>query len=136
MQIFFKKIRVSVLSILALTFLLTPFFVFTADDPTANQAKNYGATDVYNKTPLTNVGISKITDPIDLAKIIVRSVLTFVAVIFFLLFLYAGFVWIKARDNAAEVDKAKNIVESAFYGIIILTLAYAISEFVFSQLIG
>lgn len=123
----FGKIKLGVLSVLALTFLLMPFFVLAED----LKKNNYGATEVYNNTPLKDMGAR---DPLALVQTIVRSVLSFVGIIFFLLTVYAGFVWIKARDNSSEVDKAKNIIESALYGIIIISMAFVISEFVFTQL--
>lgn len=134
MQNIFGKIKLYIISFLVLTFLLVPFFVFTADQ-TENQKNQYGATDVYEKTPLPKIGIANMDNPIVLAQAIVRSILGFVGIIFFLLFVYAGYTWIKARDTSAEIDKAKSIIESALIGIIIITLAYAISEFIFSRLV-
>ena len=125
----FGKIKLGVLSVLALTFLLMPFFVLGED----LKKNNYDATEVYENTPLVSTGVR---GPEALAQVIVRSVLSFVGVIFFLLMVYAGFTWIKARDNSADVDKAKDIIESALYGIIIVTAVYAISEFIFGQLVN
>ena len=125
----FGKIKLGVLSVLALTFLLMPFFVLAETMP---KDSKYGVTEVYNNTPSVSMGER---DPQALVQTIVRSVLSFVGVVFFLLMVYAGFTWIKARDNSGEVDKAKDIIESALYGIIIVTMAYAISEFIFGQLV-
>lgn len=96
----------------------------------------YGAYKVYNNSLLSLIGISRETDPMDIVQNIVQLALGFIGIVLFGLILYAGFIWIKARDNSNEVEKAKNIIENALYGIIIIVLAYGISEFIFSKLIG
>ena len=67
---------------------------------------------------------------------IVGVVLSFVGAIFFLLILYAGFLWMTAFGSPEKVDKAKNILEHAAVGLIIVLAAYAISRFVFSSLVA
>ncbi len=65
---------------------------------------------------------------------IVGVALSFVGAIFFLLILYAGFLWMTAFGAADKVDKAKSILEHAAVGLLIVLAAYAISRFVFSSL--
>ena len=131
----FGKIKLGFFSVLALTFLLMPFFVLADTDPNDAKANSYGVEKVYENSLLSTIGISN-SDPLTLAQNIVRIVLGFVGIVMFALVFYAGIVWLKARDNSSEVDKAKNIIENALYGIGIIVLAYAISEFIFSRLIG
>ena len=67
---------------------------------------------------------------------IVAVALSFVGAIFFLLILYAGFLWMTAFGSSEKVDKAKSILEHAAIGLVIVLAAYAISTFVFSSLTG
>lgn len=114
---------------MVLFFLVTPFFVLAEE-------KDYGVSKVYKNSLLSVIGISSATEPMAIIQRIVQLILGFVGIVLFGLILYAGFTWIKARDNTNEVEKAKNIIESALYGVVIIILAYGISEFIFSRLIG
>ena len=116
----------------AVIFLFNFGLVIAADTVVPDK---YGASNVYKRSMLSVVGISQ-QSPMDLIQGIVRLALGFIGIVLFGLILYAGFTWIKARDNTAEVDKAKNIIESSLYGVIIIVLAYGISEFIFSRLTG
>src|SRR3989338_10644917 len=62
-----------------------------------------------------------------LAGIIIKSLLGLLGVAFFILMLYGGFIWMKARGNEKEVEKAKNILTDAIIGIVIVAAAYAIT---------
>jgi len=55
-------------------------------------------------------------------------------VIFLLLVIYAGFIWMTAQGDPKSVEKARNILLSAVVGLVILLSAYAISNFVIIQL--
>lgn len=62
------------------------------------------------------------------------TLLSFLGIIFFLIIVYAGFKWMMARDNAAEVGKAKEMITSAVIGLIVVLSAYAITAFLGGQL--
>jgi hypothetical protein len=55
-------------------------------------------------------------------------------VIFLVLVIYAGFIWMTAQGDPKAVDKARNILISAVVGLVILLASYAISSFVITQL--
>ncbi len=67
---------------------------------------------------------------------IVRAVLGFLGVIFLALIIYGGFVWMLARGNEQEYERAKKILSYAVVGIIIVVSAYAISYYVVVRLQG
>lgn len=64
----------------------------------------------------------------------VNVVISFVGVIFLVLAIYAGFMWMSARGNDAEVAAAKKILERAIIGLVVVLAAYVITYFV-SQII-
>jgi hypothetical protein len=66
---------------------------------------------------------------------IIQIVLSFVGVIFFILIIYAGFLWMTAGGNEEQVTKAKKLITSAAVGLIIVISAYAITYFILSQLL-
>ena len=65
---------------------------------------------------------------------VVGAVLSFVGIIFLVLIIYAGFTWMLARGNEAEVKKAKDLMFDAIIGLVIIMAAYAITTFVGNNL--
>lgn len=61
---------------------------------------------------------------------IVGSLLAFVGLIFFILLIYAGFMWMTAGGNEEEVQKAISTVIRASIGLIIISAAYLLVKFV------
>lgn len=61
---------------------------------------------------------------------VISVVLEFVGVIFLGLMLYGGFVWMIARGNEQEIEKAKRVLESAVIGLAVVAAAYTITYFV------
>lgn len=57
-----------------------------------------------------------------------------IGIIFLLLIVYAGFLWMTAAGNTSQVEKAKNIMVSAIIGTVIALAAFAITTFVFQNL--
>jgi hypothetical protein len=85
---------------------------------------------------LQTSGDGAITDlPTTIGKIIGTG-LSFIGVIFFVLMIYGGIIWMTARGNDQQVQKAKGIMESAIIGLIIVLSAYAITAFIGDQLTG
>ncbi|MDX9893606.1 MAG: hypothetical protein RB292_04335 [Patescibacteria group bacterium] len=66
--------------------------------------------------------------------VIINSLLTFIGIIFFMLLIYAGFLWMTARGKEEQVDKAKRITREVVIGLIIIVLARIITEFVLTQI--
>ena len=65
---------------------------------------------------------------------IVQIALSFLGVIFFILMIYGGFLWMTASGNEQQVDKARNLITAAIIGLVIVVAAYAISYFVVKTL--
>ena len=56
--------------------------------------------------------------------------LSFVGLAFFVLMIYGGFIWMFARGNDQDVQKAKDLIQAAIIGLIIVLMAYAITMFI------
>lgn len=61
---------------------------------------------------------------------IVSVALGFVGVMFMVLLIYGGFVWMTARGNEQEAEKAKKIITNSIIGLIIVFSAYAFVWFI------
>jgi len=66
---------------------------------------------------------------------IIKIVLSFLGVIFIVLIVYAGFLWMTSAGNEEKVKKAKDIMVAAVIGVAIVLLAYAITYFVIDKLL-
>lgn len=65
---------------------------------------------------------------------IIGAGLAFIGVLFFLLMIYGGFTWMIARGNETEVTKAKELIQAAVIGLVIVLAAYTVTSFISSNL--
>ncbi|MBI5369877.1 hypothetical protein HZA85_01650 [Candidatus Uhrbacteria bacterium] len=77
--------------------------------------------------------------PNDLPNLIgglINMFLSILGIVFVVLVIYAGYLWMTASGDATKVDKAKKLLGQAIIGIIIIVAAYAISTFVINRIVG
>jgi len=67
---------------------------------------------------------------------IIKVVLSLIGVIFLILTLYAGVLWMTAAGEEEKVTKATKILQFAVTGLIIILTAYSITWFVVGALTG
>ena len=65
---------------------------------------------------------------------VVGVILSLIGIVFLILMIYGGFIWMLARGNDQEVVKAKNLIQSAIIGLIIVLVAYAITAYIGDKL--
>lgn len=141
-----KKILSSVFSILVSIFFFGPIMVQAQDINTADlqSALNAGATaggsyDFKAQSGLNatgdvagyDTGATATTFEAIISSVI-YIVISFIGVIFFVLLIYGGFIWMTAQGSDEKVGKAKKIVTNSVIGLIITLSAYAISFFLIS----
>ncbi len=61
---------------------------------------------------------------------IIGTALSFVGILFLILVIYAGIMWMTAQGNEQKVTKAKDLLINSIIGLIIVFAAYAITAFV------
>jgi len=66
---------------------------------------------------------------------IVKIFLGVLGVIFVILIIYAGFLWMTDLGDAKKAQKAKDLIKNAVIGIIIIFVSYGLTNFIISQLI-
>lgn len=64
---------------------------------------------------------------------IIKIALSMIGLVFLILTVYAGYLWMTARGNDETVSKAKEILKSSIMGLFIVVSAYAITYFVTRQ---
>ena len=98
---------------------------------TAHAADAYGLEKTKSLTQFKSV---KKTLP-ELIGSIVSVALSLVGFVFLALALYAGFKWMTARGNEKDVILAKDTLINATIGIVLIVAAYAITNFLFTNVI-
>lgn len=61
---------------------------------------------------------------------VIKAALSFVGVIFLVLMVYAGYLWMTASGAEEQIEKARKIITAAIIGLIITVGAYSITNFV------
>ena len=105
------------------------FFVFLmVNTVSAQKETNYGLDTVAE-------GKLKISStPSEMIGKVIGSVLGFVSVIFFLLTIYGGILWMTARGNEQQTDKALHTITSASIGLAIVLGSYVLVGFLFKTI--
>jgi len=67
---------------------------------------------------------------------IIRYVLAFIGVIFLILVIYGGFMWMTAAGNEEKIRKAKVLITSAVIGLVIILGAEAITAYILTKLLS
>lgn len=109
--------------------LATPTLAQT--DPGAQSLELLGKTGLGGATP-ADAGNQL---PIIIGNVI-RAALGLLGIVLVVLMLYAGFLWMTARGNSDQVEKAKSTIIRAVVGALIIFSAYAITGFVVNAIVN
>lgn len=117
-----KKIAIQLVILISLLALLVlPYLVF-AQDPALDRLKTVGPAGGYAEAKEDSV--AKITGTV------IRAFLSLLGVIFIILIVYAGYHWMTAAGDEQKVQKAKDTIQRAIIGLIIVLAAFAITWYV------
>jgi hypothetical protein len=106
------------------------FFVITYLQPVLAQTDMQDGLDIVaQETDLGNADLKTIIGRI------IKILLGFLGVLAVLLVMYGGFLYMTAGGSEEKVTKAKQVLISAFIGLVIILSAYAIVAFVFDSLL-
>ncbi|OGH69722.1 MAG: hypothetical protein A3C90_04075 [Candidatus Magasanikbacteria bacterium RIFCSPHIGHO2_02_FULL_51_14] len=102
---------------LGVTLVFVPLFVFAQD---------------YGLRATAEAALLYRTDtPAAIAGNVIGAGLSMIGVLFFILMVYAGILWMTARGNEETTKKALNTAIAAGIGMVIVLASYAITNFVF-----
>jgi len=127
-----KKSIVSALMLIA----LTTGIIFTFGS-VANAQGNYNFTD---NSGLSNTGKTAGFDTANstslegIISIIIYAFLGLVGIIFMVLIIYGGFIWMTAQGSEEKVKHANSIIMGSLFGLIITLAAYVLTYFLFNYL--
>jgi cytochrome bd-type quinol oxidase subunit 2 len=104
---------------------------------TPTLAENSAIAEIQKGLTATNkeAGYSSLKLP-DLIGNFISVILGVVGIIFLVLAVYAGVMYMTAGGDPGKVKKAKEILTQSLIGLIIIVAAYALTQFVVDQIIG
>ena len=105
--------------------------------PATVQAQDMGPGDLWGSGTVDTYdaqGFSS-TDPRQTVAKIIKIALGFLGSIAVILVIVAGFKWMTAAGNDDNIKKAKDLMGAAFVGLVIILLAFAITNFVINAVI-
>ena len=125
-----KKILLNIVSLIICLYTITPISLTCyADNEEAKQLFLNGVTITeWEMGPRDNDLLSQI-------QLIVNIVYELIGVIFFILIIYGGILWMTAGGKDEQVKKAQNIIQRSAIGLFIVVLAYAITYFILKQIL-
>jgi len=116
-------------------FLLLVFYLLVFADATDADDK-YGLTKTAGKAGIVGTAGTGATPPTLPTVVggVVGALLSFLGVIFFILMIYGGFMWMTARGNEQQVEKAKQTIGNAIIGLVVVLTAYVITSLITGEL--
>lgn len=72
----------------------------------------------------------------EIVGLIINILLGFLGIVFLVLLIYAGFLWMTAAGDKSKVEKAQDMIRQAIIGLVVIVAAFAISNFVLQALVN
>jgi uncharacterized membrane protein len=129
-QVFFLFVLVSLL--------ILPYFVFAQEQNGAQNNNNNNPMNRLEAVGSGDQGAYAEANRLTLSEIIgqaVSIILSLLGIVFIVFIILAGYRWMTAGGNQETISKAKGSLQSSIIGLIIVVSAYAIWEFIASQLL-
>ena len=80
-------------------------------------------------------GVKVDADPAEIVGQFLKVFIGFLGIVLLVVIIYGGFLWMTAGGDETQVQKAKAWILNGIIGLIIVLLAYAITNFVVGQII-
>lgn len=125
----------SFVSVLVLSFILVPSFIFAPAASAQITANDLWGNDSLQGNIQSTTGLG-VKDPREIAASVIRVVLGFLGIIAVLIIIYAGFLWMTAAGNDDKIATAKSMLSAGVIGLIIILAAFGIATFVMKALVN
>jgi type IV secretion system pilin len=88
-----------------------------------------------NEAFLQEAGLGSEANLSEVVSSLIKILLSFLGVIFVVLIIYAGFLWMTSAGNEEKIGKAKKTMTAAIIGLAIVLAAYSITWFVLDTIL-
>lgn len=118
------------ISFIFLLTLLVSSFIFgslvLASGHTENALKGLNETAGAANISQTAEGVSPTTGLSIFLGVTINYLFGAVAIVFIVIILIGGYLWMAARGSQEQIDKAKKFVTNGFFGLMVIFLSYAL----------
>lgn len=129
-----KKIFKHILASMCLMVLLiSPVLVSAAGSSASDTLIKVGSG--LTGAPYKSITEGGNNDLVGIVGIVIQAFLGLLGVIFLIYMLYGGYNWMVAQGDEEKVTKAKDTIQRAVIGLIVIIATYAISFWVFDKLL-
>ncbi len=128
----YKSIKVLFVSFFLSIFLLSASPILAQNDPLAGLDKSAGKVKAFTTQISSYQSGTFLQTKVGQA---IGVVLSFVGVLFLILMIYAGILWMTSQGNEQQVAKAKDMLINGIIGLIIVFAAYTITSFIGSEVL-
>ncbi|MDO8668004.1 MAG: hypothetical protein Q7K35_02795 [bacterium] len=125
-----KTFKYILSSVFLIAFLILP--ILTLAGSSASDNLNKVGSGLTSDAPYAKADEYKLSDIIG---VVIQTFLGLLGVLFLVYMLYAGYNWMIAQGDEEKVTKAKDTIQRAVIGLIIVIAAYAMSFWVFDKLL-
>ncbi len=128
----------NILTIVITTFILGLLLIPTTVPALATTTQGNAGTKI--KQGIIDTGVAAElgnanTDIREVVALIINALLGFLGILFTVLIIYGGFLWMTAAGNDQQIEKARKILTQATIGLLIVILAYALSSWIFRAIL-
>jgi len=115
-----------------LNFVLTPVSAKTLWDKQIGVGTENGAGAAFGEDP--GVGRNGVRDVRLVLANAIKVFLGFMGIIFLILIIYGGFMWMTAAGEDEKINKAKSLLVAGIIGLIIIVASFAIASLVTTKI--
>ena len=128
------KLRLAILiTFVLISFLATSLAVLATQQPVLGQVAS-DDLDLQDQAFLEASGLGTVNLAVTIS-LIIKIILGFLGVIFVILLIYAGFMWMTSAGNEEKISKAKKTMITSIIGLAIILSAYIITIFVLDNIL-
>jgi len=103
----------------------------------ATQGSGFGLNEAAGQINTGNGSVYDLkASPEQIIGRIIKYILEFTGVVFFVLMLYAGIVWMTAQGEEKKIQSAQGTLKTAIIGVVIIAMAYGITSLVLNTVSG
>lgn len=122
----------SLILVISLIFILITFLIIPLKSLSAGSITE-GMLEMIKSSGINLTSTEKRT-PEEVIGGLIKVFLSVLGVMFIMLIIYGGWIWMRSYGNEEDIRRAKNILIAAFIGLAIILGAYAITSFIISGL--
>jgi Ni,Fe-hydrogenase I cytochrome b subunit len=87
-----------------------------------------------SKVDPNSVGVPTVKDPNSVINGILTAVYTWAGIICVLIIIIAGYLYVTSAGDPSQTKRAKNAILSACVGVVVVMMAFVITQFVIGRL--